>query len=112
MVVPEEEPEEEWEEEREEEEEDWEEASGRRGKRRGVRRGRRGTRRRNKKWTITQKVYLLLHYKNTCLTFYWLFIYCLQMDGGWRVGKTTNENENLNRIFHMEKDKYETRVHK
>jgi len=99
MVVPEEEPEEEW----EEEEEEREEESGRRGKRRGVRGGRRGTRRRNKKWIITQKVCLLLHYKNTCLTFYWLFIHCLQMDGGWRVGKTTNENENLNRNLHMEK---------
>ena len=29
-------------------------------------------------------------------------------DGGWRMGKTTTENENLNRNLHMENDQYET----
>ena len=29
-------------------------------------------------------------------------------DGGWRMGKTTTENENLNMILHVEKDEYET----
>ena len=27
------------------------------------------------------------------VTFYWLFIYCLQMDEGWRMQKTTTEND-------------------
>ena len=29
-------------------------------------------------------------------------------DGGWRMGKTTTENENLNMILHVENDEYET----
>ena len=75
------------EEEEEETEEDWEEKQGE-----DLRRG------------LSNKRYVCSCIsEDMSLTFYWLFIYCLQMDRGWRMEKTTTENENLKSNLPAEK---------
>ena len=80
MDVPEEEPEEEWEEgeeEEEEREEDWEEEQEEE-----IWRG-----------LSNKRCVSICIIEDTSLTFDWFFIYCLQLDEGWRMQKTTTEND-------------------